>query len=97
METFACFSALYTGVAALVFAPAETYYHVSKRSWLPPTWAWTQLVVAGVIPMLAGVTAIAIAPFAHQHGLGISVGFGAGALVVGGWFLAPSTSASIRT
>jgi hypothetical protein len=77
-----CFTSIHAGVATAVFMPANIHY-ASERSWLPPGWAWTEMLLGGVATLAGGGVAIGLAVH-DSPDPALDIGWAAGVMALGG-------------
>ncbi len=83
-RTTACFTSIHVAVASSVFGPADIYY-ASQRRWLPPTWAWTQLMLGSIATLGGGATAIGLAVHDSPEPE-LDIAWASGAMLLGSFY-----------
>ena len=90
-RTTVCFTSIQAALATAVFAPVDVHYGL-KRRWLPPKWAWTQLVLGGLVTMGGGFAGLGLAAADGdtQH-RGEDIAWSLGLVAVGGIYGSAAT------
>jgi hypothetical protein len=81
-RTVVCFTSIHAAVATSVFAPADIYY-ASEDRWLPPAWAWTQLLLGGLVTIGGSFVAIGLA-VDDSPDPGLDIAWALGTMTIGG-------------